>query len=48
MMALFKDEQKRKDLIEKGTLQREKFSETKREKILFELFENEAKKNPLS
>jgi glycosyltransferase involved in cell wall biosynthesis len=47
MMALFKDEQKRKDLIQKGTLQMEKFSDTKREEILFNLFENEAKKNPL-
>jgi glycosyltransferase involved in cell wall biosynthesis len=48
MMALFKDEQKRKDLIEKGTLQMEKFPDTKRDEILFELFENEAKKDPLS
>lgn len=48
MMALFKDEQKRKDVIEKGKLQMEKLSDTKRDEILFELFENEAKKNPLS
>jgi glycosyltransferase involved in cell wall biosynthesis len=46
MMTLFKDEQKRKDLIEKGKLQTEKFSDTKREGILLELFENVAKKNP--
>jgi glycosyltransferase involved in cell wall biosynthesis len=48
MMEIFKDEQKRKDLIENGKLQIEKFLDKNREEILFELFENEAKKNPLS
>lgn len=47
MMEIFKDEQKRKELIEKGKSQIEKFSDNKRDEILFELIENEAKKNPL-
>lgn len=46
MMLLFKDEQKRKDLIQKGKLEIEKFSVKKEDEILFELIENEAKKNP--
>ncbi len=48
MMLLFKDEQKRKELIEKGKLQIEKFSGKKRDGILFELIQKVAKKNPFS
>ncbi|MEO8820944.1 MAG: glycosyltransferase family 1 protein [Ginsengibacter sp.] len=48
MMLLFKDEQKRKELIQKGKLQIEKFLNEKRSEILFELIEHEAKKNPLN
>jgi glycosyltransferase involved in cell wall biosynthesis len=48
MMLLFKDEQKRKELIENGRSQIEKFSGKKRDEILFELIENETKKIPLS
>lgn len=48
MMLLFKDEQKRKELIGKEKLEIEKFSDETRDEILFELIKNEAKKNPLS
>ena len=48
MMLIFKDEQKRKELIQKGKLEIEKFSVKKEDEILFELIENEAKKNLLS
>ena len=48
MMKLFKDEQKRKELIACGKFEIEKFLDKERDGLLFELFENEAKKNPLS
>ena len=46
MMLLFKDEQKRKDLIQKGKLEIEKFLNEKRNEILFEVIENGTKKIP--
>ena len=48
MMLLFKDEQKRKDLIENGKLQIDKFLVDKRSETLLELIENEPKKDSLS
>lgn len=47
MMLLFKDEQKRKDLIQNEKLQIEKFPDKNTDKILFKIIENEVKKNPL-
>lgn len=48
MMLLFKDEKLRKELIEKGCVQIEKFSAKKNEEIWFGIIENTATKNPLS
>lgn len=40
MMFLFKDEQKRKELIEKGKLAKQKFTRDKPEEILWEIIKN--------
>jgi glycosyltransferase involved in cell wall biosynthesis len=48
MILLFKDEKMRRDLIEKESVQAEKFLQKKNKNILFEIIENTITKNPLN